>query len=68
MQMFGLGVYPGLRECLEDDLPLATSIYHLENPRLWILPAGSVPTNTLDLLQTGKPGLACDLAMLDYTK
>jgi Mrp family chromosome partitioning ATPase len=55
MQMFGLGAYPGLRECLEDDLPLATSIYHLENPRLWILPAGGVPpTNALDLFQSGK--------------
>ena len=31
-----------------------TSIYHLEGPGLWFLPAGSAPSNPLELLQSGK--------------
>lgn len=72
MQMFGLGAYPGLRECLEDDLPLATSIYHLENPHFWILPACGVPTNALDLFQSGKLSAPMDqlerLVRLDHCR
>jgi Mrp family chromosome partitioning ATPase len=33
---------------------LTTSIYHLEDPNLWILPSGSAPSNALELLQSGR--------------
>jgi Mrp family chromosome partitioning ATPase len=33
---------------------LAASIYHLEEPDIWILPAGSAPSNALELLQSGR--------------
>jgi capsular exopolysaccharide synthesis family protein len=53
-QMFGLGRNPGLSEWLLGDRSLTTSIYHLKDPNLWILPAGSTPNNALVLLQSGK--------------
>jgi capsular exopolysaccharide synthesis family protein len=53
-QMFGLGRNPGLCEWLRGERSLATSIYHLEDPNLWILPSGSAPNNALELLQSGK--------------
>jgi capsular exopolysaccharide synthesis family protein len=53
-QMFGLGRNPGISECLEGDRSLTTSIYHLEGPNIWILPAGSAPSNALELLQSGR--------------
>jgi len=53
-QMFGIGRNPGLSEWLEGESSLAASIYHLADRNLWILPAGSVPTNALELLQSGK--------------
>jgi capsular exopolysaccharide synthesis family protein len=53
-KMFGLGKNPGLCEWLESERSLAASIYHLADPGLWILPAGSAPSNALELLQSGK--------------
>jgi capsular exopolysaccharide synthesis family protein len=53
-QIFGLGKRPGLNECLRGEQPLAASIYHLEEAGLWILPAGSVPSDALELLQSGR--------------
>ena len=53
-QKFGLGRNPGLDECLQDERSLTTSIYHLEGLNLWILPAGSAPSNALELLQSGR--------------
>jgi capsular exopolysaccharide synthesis family protein len=53
-QMFGIGKNPGLCEWLESSRSLTTCIYHLESPGLWILPAGSAPSNALELLQSGK--------------
>jgi capsular exopolysaccharide synthesis family protein len=53
-QMFGLGRNPGISEWLEGDRSLTTSIYHLEGPNIWILPAGSAPSNALELLQSGR--------------
>jgi Mrp family chromosome partitioning ATPase len=52
--MFGLGRNPGISEWLEGDRSLTTSIYHLEGPNIWILPAGSAPSNALELLQSGR--------------
>jgi capsular exopolysaccharide synthesis family protein len=53
-QMFGLGRNPGISEWLEGDRGLTTSIYHLEGPNIWILPAGRTPSNALELLQSGR--------------
>ena len=52
-QMFGLERIPGICECLQGERDLMTSIYHLEGPGLWFLPAGSAPKNPLELLQSG---------------
>jgi len=51
-QEFGLGRHPGLCECLQDERTLAKSIYRLEGPGLWIMPAGSSHGNALELLQS----------------
>jgi capsular exopolysaccharide synthesis family protein len=53
-QRFGLGRNTGLCECLQDGRSLTAGIYHLETPDLWILPAGSAPSNALELLQSGR--------------
>jgi capsular exopolysaccharide synthesis family protein len=53
-QKFGLGRNPGLSECLQGERSLTTSIYHLEGLNLWILPAGSAPSNAQELLQSGR--------------
>lgn len=52
-KMFGLGKNPGLCEWLAGTRSLTESIYHLAGPGLWILPAGSAPSNALELLQSG---------------
>jgi capsular exopolysaccharide synthesis family protein len=52
-QRFGLGRNMGLCECLQGGRSLTTGIYHLDTPDLWILPAGSAPSNALELLQSG---------------
>jgi capsular exopolysaccharide synthesis family protein len=53
-KMFALEKNPGLCELLEGERSLAASIYHLEGPDIWILPAGSAPSNALELLQSGR--------------
>lgn len=53
-KMFGLGKNPGLCEWLEGERNLEVSIYHLADSSLWIFPAGSTPSNALELLQSGK--------------
>jgi capsular exopolysaccharide synthesis family protein len=53
-KMFGLGKNSGLCEWLEGESSLAESIYHLEEPDIWILPAGGAPSNALELLQSGR--------------
>ena len=45
---------PGICECLQGERDLMTSIYHLEGPGFWFLPAGSAPKNPLELLQSGR--------------
>jgi len=51
---FGLGDAPGISEWLQSDGAPISNIYQLEGTRLWILPAGSTPTNTLELIQSRK--------------
>ena len=53
-KMFGLGKNPGLCEWLRGGHSLTASIYRLEEANLWILPAGSSPSNALELLQSGR--------------
>ncbi|WP_433973536.1 CpsD/CapB family tyrosine-protein kinase [Tunturiibacter lichenicola] len=53
-QRFGIGRNPGICEYLQGERDLAASIYHLDNPNLWILPAGNAPSNALELLQSGR--------------
>jgi protein-tyrosine kinase len=53
-RMFGIGRNPGLSEWLEGERSLTTSIYRLGEHNLWILPAGSAPSDALELLQSGK--------------
>ena len=52
--MFGVLMLPGISECLQGERTLMKSIYQLEGPGLWLLPAGSSPRNPLELLQSGK--------------
>jgi capsular exopolysaccharide synthesis family protein len=59
-QLFGLGRNPGICEWLESDNSLWASVYHLEAPNIWILPAGSSPSNALELLQSGKLSMLLD--------
>jgi capsular exopolysaccharide synthesis family protein len=53
-QMFGLGKLSGITEWLQGERGAASSIYRLEDPGLWILPAGSSPSNPLELMQSGR--------------
>jgi capsular exopolysaccharide synthesis family protein len=64
-QMFGLGKKQGICEWLFGEGDLISSIYHLEGPNLWILPAGSSPENPLELLQSGTlPAIMSQVAEL----
>jgi capsular exopolysaccharide synthesis family protein len=51
-QIFGLDRIPGVCELLQGERSLTTSIYRLEGPDIWLLPAGSAADNPLDLLQS----------------
>jgi Mrp family chromosome partitioning ATPase len=53
-QILGIGKNPGLSEFLQDKQALSRSIYHLEGPGFWVLPAGSTPGNAMELLQSGR--------------
>ena len=50
--LFGAEKAPGLCECLLGERDLRKSVYHLEEPGIWLLPAGSVPKHPLELLQS----------------
>jgi capsular exopolysaccharide synthesis family protein len=53
-QIFGLGRIPGICEWLQAEPSPMTSLYYLEGPGFWILPAGSTTNNPLELLQSGR--------------
>jgi capsular exopolysaccharide synthesis family protein len=53
-QLFGLETMPGICECLQGERSLTASIYHVEGPGFWFLPAGSAPKNPMELLQSGR--------------
>lgn len=61
--LFELERLPGICDCLQGDRSLFESIYHLEGPGFWIMPAGSALENPLELLQSRRlPGLMDQLA------
>ena len=51
-KQLGLGKLPGLSELLQGEPSPAMNIYRLEGLGFWILPAGSPPTDPLELLQS----------------
>ena len=50
--LFGAEKVAGLCECLLGERDLRKSVYHLVEPGIWFLPAGAVPKNPLELLQS----------------
>jgi capsular exopolysaccharide synthesis family protein len=54
LPMFGAEKVPGLCDSLQEDNSLLKNIYHIKEARIWILPAGSVLGNPLELLQSPK--------------
>jgi capsular exopolysaccharide synthesis family protein len=53
-RLFGLGKVPGISEWLQGERGPMTSIYHLEEAGLWVLPAGNSPRNPLEAMQSGR--------------
>jgi capsular exopolysaccharide synthesis family protein len=53
-EIFELESSPGICEFLRGERDLTKSVYRLEGPGLWFLPAGSAPNNPLELLQSGR--------------
>jgi capsular exopolysaccharide synthesis family protein len=53
-RLFGLGKTFGLSEWLQGERSPMTSIYHLEEAGLWVLPAGNSPRNPLEAMQSGR--------------
>jgi capsular exopolysaccharide synthesis family protein len=58
--MFGLTPRPGISEWLREERDLSDSIYFLEGPELWFMPAGSSPSNPLELLQSPRVAVLMD--------
>lgn len=52
MRLFGLDGNPGLVECFQDGRRLVTCIYQLKGQGIWILPAGHVTNNAMNVLQS----------------
>ena len=50
--LFGIPTVAGLSNCLEGTRDLMASVYRLEEPALWILPAGDMPSGHADLMQS----------------
>lgn len=51
---FGLSDAHGLCEYLRGESRITESIYHLSRPGIWVLPAGAIPANPLELMQSKK--------------
>lgn len=51
---FGLGPVRGMSEYLQGGPKTTLPIYRLEAVGIWILPAGAVPENPLELIQSGR--------------
>lgn len=53
-KIFGLPQKPGICEWLSGERTLVKSMYRLQGPGIWILPAGIATGNSLELLQSGR--------------
>lgn len=53
-KIFGLQAKPGICSWLNGDNSLIGIMYRLEGAGIWILPAGTVTGNSLELLQSGR--------------
>ncbi len=53
-RQMGLGKIPGLSEYLEGTVDAKVPIYRLDALGIWIMPAGHVPPNPLELMQAGR--------------
>ena len=58
--MFGLAPRPGICEWLREERELKDIVYFLEGPGVWFMPAGSSPSNPLELLQSGRISILMD--------
>jgi capsular exopolysaccharide synthesis family protein len=55
--LFGLGKISGISDWLQGACDASKSIYLLEEARLWVLPAGNIPRNPLELMQASRLSL-----------
>lgn len=53
-RVFGLDKEAGLCELLEGTQNLASSVYQLKEAGIWLLPAGTIKGNALEILQSNK--------------
>lgn len=53
-RQLGLGKIPGLSEYLEGTMEANLPIYRLDALGIWLMPAGHVPPNPLELMQAGR--------------
>jgi capsular exopolysaccharide synthesis family protein len=53
-RQFGLGRVSGLTEYLQTEVNARLPIYRLDALGIWILPAGKIPQNPLELMQCGR--------------
>ena len=51
---FGLTRLPGASEWLKSGSSEVRNVYHIEEAALWFLPAGSLPENPMELMQSGR--------------
>jgi capsular exopolysaccharide synthesis family protein len=62
-QLFGVERMHGICELVQDGRRLPECLHHLDGAGVWLLPAGRVPTNPLETLQSPKlPGAMNQLA------
>lgn len=52
-QQFGVSSVSGLGEWLQGNYPIVTNLYRLNGPEFWLMPAGTPPSNPLELMQSG---------------
>jgi capsular exopolysaccharide synthesis family protein len=53
-KLFGLGKIAGITEWLQGEGSANTSIYQVEDTGLWVLPAGNIPRNPLEIMQSSR--------------
>jgi capsular exopolysaccharide synthesis family protein len=54
LEKFGIESQQGLSEWLQEEPVQMPSIYHLEEPGMWLLPSGPAPNMALELLQSAR--------------